>query len=508
MTASVATSICRPVLAAVCAFVVGSLAPAQQHHKELAQHVEEFTRLEKLLAAGDPAADALGMELVAKGEANKSWALLNQVAWIIVDPNTRSGRRNLALARRATVLAVEIAGGKSPMVLDTMARVHAWEGDLVKALDLQQRVMSMLATDFADGSRGIMAEAAIEYASRLRKDVAQPAGQALRVPAGCAPAAATGVDGWCKTVVHKATGIRLRYIAGGEFAMGSAPGDLDGLVTEDELEQYAEYFTSEGPQRRVRVSPFYLAEQEASVANWRKFVASFGYKSDAEFDSEAVTKFAPMVAADGKTKLERDPAANWSNPLTQFSARGQFKLDDRHPVTMVTWNDAMVYCAHFGLRLPTEAEWEFAARGGTTSRYWWGQDPAVGKDKDNVLDLPGPGYPLRSPRGATFPFHDGYCLFAPVDALAANPFGLRGMVGNVAEWAADHGNLHFLADLPADVVAVDPVAGRDPDMQYLRTVRGGSWIARPWQARVSLRQPTSALSSGVTVGFRPALSLQ
>ena len=96
------------------------------------------------------------------------------------------------------------------------------------------------------------------------------------MPTGCAPAAAAAVDGWCKVVVHKATGMRFRYVAGGEFAMGRGPGDVEDLLTPERKEKHARNLDADLPQRRVRVSPCYIAEQEASVAHWRKFVAATG----------------------------------------------------------------------------------------------------------------------------------------------------------------------------------------------------------------------------------------
>jgi formylglycine-generating enzyme required for sulfatase activity len=492
--------------AVLAAFGAAALLPAQDLDRDISSIASDLKRLEVELAAGDPAAgDACAQQLIAKGEASASWILLNGVAWSIVDPHAEVGRRNLDLARRAVTLAGEFAGAAEPHVLDTLARVHAWEGDIEKAAAVQQRALALLPKSFMRGFRGVVAESAIEYGARLRAAAPPPAKAGPRVPAGCAPATAAVVDGWCKVVVHKATGVRLRFVAGGEYIIGMAPGDLDGLATSAQPEAPPYETFGEQPQRRVRVSPFYLAECEVSVEQWRKFAAATGYLTDAELDAAAVTALS-LRFRKGSVKVEHcDLEATWVDPLPFFRAHRKFTLADAHPVTMVTWNDAMMFCALNGLRLPTEAEWEFAARGGSAARYWWGADPADGKDKDNLLDVPGPDYPLGATPPMSFPFHDGNCFYAPVDAFAPNPLGLRGTLGNVREWCADPGNFHPYDFLPADAVAVDPVMARVRDESQLYVARGGVWNSPPVSARVSARTLVRGPTCCVTIGFRPAL---
>ncbi|MFN9703576.1 MAG: formylglycine-generating enzyme family protein [Planctomycetota bacterium] len=489
------------------AFAATAPARAQGVDADVDALAPSLRRLADKLMAGDAdAADAHAQELVAQGEAGKSWLLLNGVAWAIVDPGAKVDRRNLELARRAATLAIGIVGETEPSALDTLARVHAWEGDVAKAAATQQRVMALLPKSFAGGMRGELAAAAIEYDARLRASAPKSAKTGPRVPDGCAPATAAAVEGWCKVVVHKATGVRLRFVAGGEYWIGMAPGDLDGLSSSVPPEKLRQTVEGESPQRRVRVSPFYLAECEVSVAQWRKFAAATGYLSDAELDSESVLEISIRVAVTSTSIAQVDSDATWQDPLPEVRRLRQFTLLDTHPVTMVTWNDAMMFCAVNGLRLPTEAEWEFAARGGVAARYWWGPDPADGKDKDNVLDRPAPSYPIAAVSSAHFPFHDGHSIFAPVDALAPNPFGLRGMIGNVSEWCADPGNRRPYEVLPADVAAVDPVMAKPPDEPYMHVGRGGAWLATPPTARVSVRTLSNGPAGAVTVGFRPALA--
>ncbi len=488
-------------------FAACATAAAQDLAAELRVIEADLKPLRERLAAADPAAgDALARELAEKGEAEKSWLLLNGVAWSIVDPEAKVGRRNLALARRAAMRAVELSPGPAPQALDTLARVHAWEGDVDKAAELQRQVLAALPKDFVNGFRGDMAQAAIEYDARLPAAAPKPAAPGPRVPYGCVPAAASAIEGWCKVVVHKASGMRFRFVAGGECTIGMAPGDLDGLWLPSEADPVQPTFDTEQPQRRVRVSSFYLAEHEVSVGQWRKFVAATGYRSDAELDASIVVVHSVHVDDTGRISVQYGSDVRWEDPLPYYRQRGAYTLDDRHPVSLVTWSDAMMYCALSGLRLPTEAEWEFAARGGVAARYWWGADPAGGKDKDNLLGLPGPGHPLRGTAFKCFPYDDGHCFFAPVDALAPNPFGLRGMLGNVSEWCADPGNLRAYEHLPADGTAVDPVMPRSPDAPLMRTARGGTWGTPPSGARVSVRTFGIGSVCSVSIGFRPALS--
>jgi formylglycine-generating enzyme required for sulfatase activity len=483
---------------------LAAVLPAQFQHGRGA----DIRRLSALLAAGDePASRKLATALVTAGIAQRDAALLNDVAWVIVDPVAEVAHRDLELAMRAATQAVEWSAWEQPSAIDTLARVHAWQGDIATAAAVQQRALTQLYTTSDKVNRGSIAAAVVEYRQRLLADAPPPpdANKRLRVPAGCAPAAAASLDGWCKVVVHKATGLRFRLV-GGEFTMGAAPDDAAGLVPHGNAAKQAAAEAVEQPQRRVRVSPFYLAEQETSVAVWRKFVDAVGYLTDAQLDETERGGISLRVESDDMARIYLADDATWANPLPYFAARGSHTLDERHPVAQVSWCDAMMFCAHFGLRLPTEAEWEQGCRGGTSTRFWWGDDASDGKDKDNVLDVPGAKYAIRAAAKSAFPFHDGHCFFAPVDAFPPNPFGLRCMHGNVAEWCADLADARLLARMPADAVTVDPVGAPTQATRHTAVQRGGNWSSRPELARAAARRFARIDRRDAGTGFRAALS--
>lgn len=251
---------------------------------------------------------------MAKGEADKSWVLLNGVARAIVDQGAKVGRRNLDLARPAATRAVELLPGPAPHAVDTLARVLAWEGDVAKAAELQRQVMAGLPKVFVHGSRGDLAHTAIEYDARLRASAPKPAASGPRVPAGCAPAAASAIEGWCKVVVHEATGLRFRFVAGGEYTIGMAPGDLDGLWVPYEASVGETLYDTEQPQRRVRVSSFYFAEHEVSFGQWRKFVAATGYTTDVELDGATVLAHTVQIDDAGRIRMQHGGEATWEDP--------------------------------------------------------------------------------------------------------------------------------------------------------------------------------------------------
>ena len=161
-----------------------------------------------------------------------------------------------------------------------------------------------------------------------------------------------------------------------------------------------------------------------------------------------------------------------------------FEQTDEHPVVNVSWNDAVAFCKWLNrkegktYRLPTEAEWEYACRAGTTTRYYSGDDPEtlakVGNVADAALKAKFPDWQY------TIKANDGYVFTAPVGKFTPNAFGLYDMHGNAWQWCTDWYGAEYYARSPID----DPTG---PDSGAVHVLRGGSWFVRPFFSRSATR---------------------
>ncbi|RLL68735.1 formylglycine-generating enzyme family protein [Streptomyces sp. Z26] len=275
-----------------------------------------------------------------------------------------------------------------------------------------------------------------------------PAPEPTRAGAGAARPGA-----WCE-------------LDGGPFLMGSdsGPYPADG----------------EGPVREVRLDPFGIAATAVTNAEFAAFTEATGHRTDAErfgwsfvFAGFLPDDFPPTRAAVGTPWWRQVFDADWRRPEGPHSSVAE-RAD--HPVVHVSYDDARAYCAWAGVRLPAEAEWEYAARGGLSGEpYPWGGE------RD-----PGGAYRMNIWRGS-FPDRntaaDGYRGTCPVDAFAPNGYGLFNTTGNVWEWCAD------------------------PFGPGTRALRGGSHLCHEsycLRYRTSARMGNTPDSSSGNTGFRVA----
>ncbi|HEY7064879.1 MAG TPA: formylglycine-generating enzyme family protein [Chloroflexota bacterium] len=251
------------------------------------------------------------------------------------------------------------------------------------------------------------------------------------------------------------------------------------------------------PVREVRLRSFWLDRYAVTNARFAEFTAATRYVTDAERYGWSFV-FAGLLGDDwAETRGVPDApwwrqvlGADWSHPEGPGS-----HLVGRasHPVVHVSWNDAHAYCAWARLRLPTEAEWEYAARGGLVQqRFPWGDEPT-----------PGGEHRMNAWQGA-FPdentCEDGYFGTAPVDAFPPNAYGLCQMTGNVWEWCADWFN-------PVVLVRGATRNPPGPATGVRRVVRGGSYLCHPSYAfycHVAARSSTTPTTSAGHLGFRCA----
>ena len=305
------------------------------------------------------------------------------------------------------------------------------------------------------------------------------------------------------------------WIPGGEFVMGT-----------DDPEAWAD----ERPAHRVSVAGFFLDETEVTNAQFRQFVNATGYLTTAERKptvEEILAQsppgtpapaaellvpgslvFQPTTAAVPLDDITQwwtwTPGANWQHPeCPESDLTGR----DQHPVVQVSWDDAVAYATWAGKRLPTEAEWEFAARGGLVQKkYVWGDEaPEADQRRANLWT-------------GTFPYHntqsDGFLRTAPVRTFLPNGFGLYDMSGNVWEWCSDWYDREAYQRRSTKDVTRNP---RGPDRSFdpqrpyqpQRSQRGGSFLCHDSYCsryRPSARHGCSPDTGMSHVGFRCALS--
>ncbi len=271
-------------------------------------------------------------------------------------------------------------------------------------------------------------------------------------------------------------------IPGGDFIMG----------TDDPLGYAAD---GEGPAHRVAVSAYRIAAHTVTNAEFATFVTATGHRTTAEelgssfvFVGLLPEGFPPTRAVAAAPWWREVPGATWrrpEGPVSTLSGR------EHHPVVHVSWYDALAYCRWAGVRLPTEAEWERAARGPEEGHHFpWGDEREPGgQHRMNVFQG-------RFPERDTG--DDGWVGTCPVGTFPANAFGLHEVTGNVWEWCADWFAPDFYRRSPVE----DPAG---PETGTARVLRGGSYLCHEsycWRYRVDSRSANTPDSSAGNVGFR------
>lgn len=292
------------------------------------------------------------------------------------------------------------------------------------------------------------------------------------------------------------------WINGGQFEMG-AP-DKMGL-------------SNEYPRHTVIVGGFWMDATEVTNAEFLEFVDATGYVTTAEkpidwefikqqlpqgtpkpsFDelqpgSMVFTPTSTVVALNDISKWWKwVPGANWRHPEGPGSTiNGKENL----PVVQISWEDVMAYCKWAGKRLPTEAEWEWAASSGGKYLYAWGNKHCFNTTANTWQGI--------------FPYHnnkeDGFIGIAPVRSFAANEFGLFDMSGNVWEWCADWYDETYYQQLDRKISA-NPSGPATTGKQFLKVIRGGSYLCNPsyCEGYRRSRRMYSSFDSGTNhIGFR------
>jgi formylglycine-generating enzyme required for sulfatase activity len=268
-------------------------------------------------------------------------------------------------------------------------------------------------------------------------------------------------------------------IPAGRFVMGAAPG-------EEERENLSEEFRNRsGPQRSVEVKRFAAGRFEVTRREYGVFADETRRTSDGCF-------------AWTGTRFEIDARRDWRSP--------GFPQDDTHPVACVSWEDATAYVTWLSkrtgrnYRLLTEAEWEYAARAGTATARFWGDDGARGCEYSNGADV---STAAKIPAAKAWPVaacNDRYAYTAPVGSYRANAFGLHDTLGNVGEWTQDCWIANYRS------APVDGGASLAGDCR-LRAVRGGSWDDAPVGLRSAYRVGSPTSIRLYSRGFRVAADM-
>ncbi len=315
------------------------------------------------------------------------------------------------------------------------------------------------------------------------KTSATPAPQGPRPPVAVAPfgskAARAYQEAWAKYLgvpvekeVDLGGGVKMQFvlIPPGEFEMGTAD------VIAREKGKRPSWLLPERPLHRVRITrPFYFGKTEVTVGQFSRFVEQTRYQTVAEQNGGAITP---------ENNWKRTPGVFWKSP--------GFPQKSDHPVTCIALKDAEAFCSWMSeltgkrVLLPTEAQWEYACRAGTTDHYYWPRN-AFQRNGTRLANL--------------FGIADGYKYTAPVGRFPPNPFGLYNMLGNVREHTQDMFDEKFYSKSPLE----NPVCRVIGAVQIRR---GSFWSGNVRGSHCAARHHFAAYQTANTEGFRVVLNLE
>lgn len=278
-------------------------------------------------------------------------------------------------------------------------------------------------------------------------------------------------------------------LPGGNFLMGT--NDEEGFPAD-----------GEGPVREITLNSFYIDITTVTNLQFSEFIKATKYITDAGRYGWSFVFYGLLSEEDQKAGYEvaattpwwcAVPGAQWDHP-----EGGKTNINERmdHPVVHVSWNDALTYCQWIGKRLPTEAEWEYSARGGLVQKKFpWGDELTPNREHHcNIWQGNFPGYNS---------LEDGFLGTAPAKSFKPNDFGLYNMSGNVWEWCNDW----FSSDFHKTGPQKNPSG---PQQGEAKVMRGGSFLCHHSYCnryRVAARSSNTMDSSTSNLGFRCALSI-
>lgn len=284
--------------------------------------------------------------------------------------------------------------------------------------------------------------------------------------------------------VNKPSSNEMIYLPGGEFLMGT--NAENGFPAD-----------GEGPIRKVKIKSFYMDKYAVTNEQFAEFIKETDYKTEAEIFGWSFV-FYSFLSDNTARKVEGKVAdtpwwavvngADWRKPEGSDS-----NIDNRmdHPVVHISWNDAMAYCKWAGKRFPTEAEWEYAARGGLEQKlYPWGDDLTPGGE--HQCNIWQGVFPTRNTE------KDDYIGTAPVNSFKPNYYGFYNMSGNVWEWCSDW----FSRNIHKKGGSDNP---QGPENGETKLLRGGSYLCHKSYCnryRVAARSSNTPDSSTGNIGFR------